>query len=87
MAVAEIDMPEIDVDELSEGQYQLQIRHPEPGFGHVILGGLRALADDYGALALLDHNGRIGEVENVSVNLLDIAHTEGRRFDLAAGAE
>lgn len=87
LAVAAIDMPEIEVDEISEGEFLLKIKHPEPGFGHVILGGLRALADDYGALAFLDHIGRTGDTEEVSVNLLDIAHTEGRRFDLAAGAE
>ncbi|UWP91079.1 heme NO-binding domain-containing protein [Aliiroseovarius crassostreae] len=87
LAVAELDMPEIEVDELSEGSYQVMIRHPVPGFGHVILGALRALADDYGALALLDHNGRTGETEELMVYLLDVAHAEGRKFDLAAGAE
>ncbi|MBT2130948.1 heme NO-binding domain-containing protein [Aliiroseovarius lamellibrachiae] len=85
LAVPDMDMPEIEVDELSEGAYVLSICHPEPGFGHVILGALRALADDYGALALLDYNGRSGQTETLSVDLLDMSHTEGRSFDLAAG--
>ncbi len=85
LAVPDMDMPEIEVDELSDGAYSLSIRHPEPGFGHVILGALRALADDYGALALLDHGGRLGETETLTVDLLDMSYTEGRSFELAAG--
>lgn len=85
LAVPEIDMPEIELDELPDGQFVLSVRHPIPGFGHVILGSLRALADDYGTLALLEHDGREGETETISVQLLDVAYAEGRRFDLAVG--
>ena len=78
-------MPEIELDELADGQFVLSVCHPVPGFGHVILGTLRALADDYGTLALLEYEGRRGEVERISVQLLDIAHAEGRQFVLAVG--
>lgn len=86
LAVPEIDMPEIELDELPDGQFVLSVCHSIPGFGHVILGSLRALADDYGTLALLEHDGRDGETETISVQLLDVAYAEGRRFDLAVGA-
>ncbi len=85
LAVPEIDMPDIELEELTEGRYALFVTHPEPGFGYVILGTLRALADDYGALVFLDHQGRTGVTEQISVHLLDSKHAEGRHFDLAVG--
>lgn len=87
LAVAELDMPEIEIDEICEGQYKLSVRHPEPGCGYVVLGALRALADDYGALAFLEHTGRNSQTEDLMIYLLDMAHTEGRHFNLAVGAE
>ena len=58
-----------------------------PGVGHVVVGLLRAMADDYGALVLLDHQGADDGAEVVSIHLLDQRHTEGRRFDLAMRAD
>ncbi|MDA5094120.1 heme NO-binding domain-containing protein [Aliiroseovarius sp. KMU-50] len=87
LAVAEIDMPDIEVDELEDGEFSIVIRHTTSGFGHVILGALRALADDYGALAYLEFVGRNDDVEQISVHLLDMAYSEGRLFELAIGAE
>lgn len=52
----------------------------------VALGALRAMADDYGALVLIDPDlscatGMPGAA--LSVQLLEAAHGTGRRFDLA----
>ena len=46
---------------------------------------LRAMADDYGALVLLDYAEPQDGLETVAIRLLDAAHAEGRRFSLAAG--
>ena len=54
------------------------------GFGHVVMGLLRAMADDYGALALLEHKGTRGDTEILEIQLLDTAFAEGREFELAA---
>jgi hypothetical protein len=56
------------------------------GVGHVAMGLLRAMADDYGALVLLDHMGSAGAEERISIRILDQAWTPGRRFELARGA-
>ncbi len=53
------------------------------GAGFIVAGLLRAMADDYGALVLLDHLGREGAYEVISLHLLDQSYTEGKRFDLA----
>ena len=47
---------------------------------------LRAMADDYGALVLLDHLGTGADGEVVAIHLLERRFAEGRRFHLAAGA-
>jgi hypothetical protein len=49
-----------------------------------MVGLLRAMADDYGALAVLEHLGDepgCGE-EVVAIHLLESRFAEGRRFDL-----
>ncbi len=60
--------------------------HAVPGFGYVMLGILRAMADDYGALVVLEHQGwqDAGE-EVIQVHLLEAAFAQGRSFDLVAG--
>ena len=57
LAVPELALPEIDTEEQGEGRFLLICRACPPGFGHVLMGILRALADDYGALAVIDHVG------------------------------
>jgi Tfp pilus assembly protein PilF len=45
---------------------------------------LRVMADDYGALALLDHASDGCRREIVSITLVEPEYTEGRVFDLGA---
>jgi len=54
-----------------------------PGWGLVLAGLLRAVADDYGALALIDRVPLDDGRDLVTVHLLDESHASGRRFDLA----
>jgi hypothetical protein len=84
LAVPDLEVPEIDLRGHAPGSYTLNCRFGLAGSGYVMMGILRALADDYGALVLLDHLGRQGRAEILSVRLLDPRFTEGRRFTLAA---
>ena len=52
------------------------------GYRAVFAGILRAMADDYGALALIDAEEG---AEAVAIELLQTRFAEGRRFDLALG--
>lgn len=83
LAVPELDLPELDVVEQGPGRYRLLCRSPYPGYGHVMLGVLRAMADDYGALVMLDIAVARGGCEAITVELLETAFAEGRPFDLA----
>jgi hypothetical protein len=86
LALPDLELPELELTDTAPGQFELRCRFPVPGAGHVIMGLLRAMADDYGALVLLEHRetGTAGEV--IEINLLETRFAEGKRFDLAARA-
>ncbi|MCL4675508.1 MAG: heme NO-binding domain-containing protein [Pararhodobacter sp.] len=88
LAVPELALPDLCVDEIGTGQFTLSCRGALPGFGHVLVGILRTLADDYGALAVLEHQGCVmpGGAEVITIEVHDPAFHAGRRFDLAAEA-
>lgn len=87
LALPDLDLPALTLSEDDRGTYLLQISAGLPGAGHVMVGLLRAMADDYGALVLLDHIGAPGGIgaaeEQVRIQLLDRCHSSGRNFDLA----
>ena len=87
LAVADLDLPELELHEESSGNYRLTCRYHRPGFGHVLTGILRAMADDYGALVLLEMVDQRDDVEVLSIVVLETAFAEGRQFQLAAGAK
>ncbi len=86
LAVPDLELPQLELSDLGDGHYALACTGPHRGFGHVMVGVLRAMADDYGALVLLDHVGTHGDTERIEVELLDHQFAEGRAFRLAAVA-
>jgi hypothetical protein len=83
LAVPDIDMPDLSLRPMGSGRYILTCQAPVPGFGAVFAGVLRAMADDYGALALIDSGPTTGSAETVSIELLEAQFAAGRQFDLA----
>ncbi len=86
MALPELELPQLDLNEQRPDRFRLMCKSPLIGAGHVILGLLRAMADDYGSLAVLEHEGSWPEGEIIRIDLLDPRFSEGRRFDLAGVA-
>lgn len=86
LALPEFDLPRITLKDAGQGRFTLHCSSQIPGAGHVVVGLLRAMADDYGALVLLDHSGGRPEDEMVSIHLLESQFAAGRRFDLAQRA-
>lgn len=87
LAVPDLSLPELSIDEAGMGHFTLTCWGGAAGFGHVMVGILRALADDYGALAVLEHRGSLHDDEEViDIEVHDPAFHAGRRFDLAAEA-
>ncbi len=55
MAVPELDLPKMELVKNSPNKFTLLTRFEKRGYGAALLGLLRALADDYGALVSIKH--------------------------------
>ncbi|KPP86034.1 MAG: Heme NO binding [Rhodobacteraceae bacterium HLUCCO07] len=86
LAVPDLDLPDLELHEHAPDRFSLTVRGSRDGFGHVMMGILRSLADDYGALVLLDHRGARHEQEWIDITLIETGFAEGRDFDLGARA-
>jgi len=82
LAMPDLDMPSIVVEPQDGSGFRIRATWVLPGIGPILLGCLRAMADDYGALAFLTLDGIEGREECLLVQLLDTKHSAGRRFDL-----
>ena len=86
MAVSDMELPAIELHEHSAGCFSLICETPLEGFGHLMMGILRVMADDYGALALLElERGSAGR-DTVRIQLIETDYSHGRTFDLGARA-
>ena len=83
LAVPEIDLPVLDLQSDAPGCYSLTASGLRSGFAPVLAGVLRAMADDYGALALIDGPVSAGDHATIRIALLDTRFAEGRDFQLA----
>ena len=86
LAVPDLVLPDLHICHLHRNSFVLEVKWPVPGISAVFLGALRALADDYGALAILEFDGAGGGIERIRIELLDTAHASGRHFSLGATA-
>lgn len=84
LAVSDLELPELELHEFGLAEFRLICRSHMPGFGHVLVGLLRTLADDYGTLACLDFGNGDGAEEFVEITLFETEYSVGRSFDLGA---
>lgn len=84
LAVPDLELPGLRLTDEGGGRFSLICGPAYRGAGHVMVGALTALADDYGALALVEHAGTVAEGEKLDIELLESAFAEGRSFDLGA---
>ncbi len=84
LAIDGLELPDLELREHYSGHLSLSVLNGPNGAGHVLTGLLRAMADDYGTLALLENAGRFGNSETISIQLLEMRHSGGRSFQLAA---
>lgn len=83
LAIPDLEMPVIELEPQGRADFRLRARWDLPGIGPLLLGCLRAMADDYGSLALLRLDGVDDGCESLHVQLLDQAFAEGRSFCLS----
>jgi hypothetical protein len=82
LALPDLHLPELNLVSCGAGRYRLSIMAPIRGAGLVMMGLLRAMADDYGALVLMEPLANDGGAEVIQIQLLDQRHSKGRQFDL-----
>ena len=80
-------MPDLELSDLDHGQFTLRCAAPLRGVGHLMVGLLRAMADDYGALVLLEYQGVEAGGEVISIQIADRAFTAARPFHLGMAAQ
>ena len=88
IAIPDLEMPDVNQKPLCAGQFLLTVTSRAQGFGSVLKGVVQGLADDYGALILVDLEESKQEgmyVERLHVELLELAFGQDRGLDLAAG--
>ncbi len=85
LAIPDLEVPAFKVETVDGTRYTLEWEATVDGFEHVLLGCLRGMADDYGALAMvecLDVSDRPG-VRAVEIMLLSTSYAAGNSFMLA----
>ncbi len=87
LAVVDLEFPELELLDGVDGQFTLHVRGPHPEFAYALVGLLRTMADDYGALVLLDQDATEDGNMQIRISLLDIAFAEGRSFSLAGPSQ
>ena len=84
LAVSDLYLPNVELRGNVDGHFSLTCDAKLAGYGHFMIGVLRAMADEYGALALLEHKGAAQGIEVISISLVENDFAEGRAFDLGA---
>ena len=84
LALADLDLPDLELFDLGDNQFSLQVRHELRGFSYVVMGVLRTMADDYGALVLLEHETTEISGDCIRIQLVEQAYSSGRHFNLGA---
>ncbi|MGR3616806.1 MAG: heme NO-binding domain-containing protein [Paracoccaceae bacterium] len=86
LAVSDLHLPTLELRDLGSGRYCLTCGPGLVGFSSVMVGILRALADDYGALVMLEHSDNQNPTTDIIITLVETSFAEGRRFELGARA-
>lgn len=82
LVLANLDMPELELTDHGNGHFTLRCSSALQGTGHILVGLLRAMADDYGALVMLENLGVDAGAEVISVQIADQTFNEARPFSL-----
>ena len=82
VAVDDLDLPRLTLVRHTENHYSFLCGAAFPDWGHVLVGILRVMADDYGALACLEHCGAKDQTETIDIRLFHTSYPQGRTFVL-----
>ncbi len=81
LAVPDLLIADMVLRHSAPGQFRLEICGGPTGFVHVMGGVLHAMADDFGALAVIAATDA-GGTASVQINLIEASYAAGRAFQL-----
>lgn len=88
VVMPDLEVPEFTLSERGQGQFRLAYRFSRKGFGPILLGLLRGMADHYGVLIVIDHQpGEEGESDrdHFDISLLQLDWTQPAGMPQATG--
>lgn len=83
LAMPDLNLPDVQLVDLGPDRFALRCGALGRGSARILVGILTAMADDYGALCLIETEEGPGRDPRIIVSVLDSAHNAARRFDLA----
>lgn len=90
LALPDLDFPRCEVEEIGDGRFDVTVSWPIAGAAAVMTGMLRAMADDYGVLAVLDRTERewVDDLchETIEIMLVETQFATPRDFVLGTSA-
>lgn len=79
LALPDKDLPELTLQQVGPDRFELRCRTDQKAPHRVLAGLVSAMADDYGALCLIE----VAEDGCTTIKVLDSKHGQARAFDLA----
>lgn len=81
LAVPDLLIADMVLRHAAPGQFRLEVCDGPSGFVHVMCGVLQAMADDFGALAVIATTDA-GGAASVQIDLIEASYAAGRAFQL-----
>ena len=82
LALPDREFPPVMLHQVGPHHFILLIEAELEGIGHIVIGALRGMADDYGVLATIEHRGRYQGSDRLTIAVHDERFSEGRQFNL-----
>lgn len=86
MALPDLDMPSVSLRKTNASQAEVILTWRHLNLSAVFLGGIRAMADDYGALVLMSAEDSDPLTTVIEMDLVDSNFASGRSFELRSAA-
>ncbi|TNF64330.1 MAG: heme NO-binding protein [Rhodobacteraceae bacterium] len=86
LAVSDLCLPGLELVWVAPGECELICQPGLPGYHNVLTGVLRAMADDYGALVILETGRQAEGAQVISIRLIASRFTAGNLFTLSRAA-
>lgn len=83
LVLADLQLPSLRLKDEGNGAYALDCSKASADLCGVLVGGIRAMADDYGALVTTELKSGPGNACRIEIVVLSSRFTQGRAFELA----